>query len=125
MSTSGRVAVLAVLAAAAVSCSAPTAPSVPVQAAPTTEAAAAVPIRLATHCGIRDADFEGRHWVAITPAPEPEPVPGPSGSTRYDGYTTGTMTLLSPGLARFAADTATGPVQVDFRPAPAPPGLCD
>lgn len=58
------------------------------------------PFDLLTHCGISTTHFSGRYWHA-TPRPEPSWRPGANGTYSYDGYTAGTMTLLSGDLLRF------------------------
>ncbi len=65
------------------------------------EVGAAYPFDLYTHCGIRWTSFGGREWRAVEPAPEPADVPDDDGMVSYDGYTSGTMTLLDEDLLRF------------------------
>lgn len=105
--TAIRAALVAALVAVAAGCAAPD-PAPEPAPAPVVEQ-----VRLYTHCGIRDAAFAGRRWVADPRAPEPAPVAGPDGIVRVDGYTTGEMRLVAPDRARF---TAPGAV-VEFVPA--------
>jgi hypothetical protein len=103
----------AVLAAAVVAgCTAGETPPAPQQPTPTVQQIVAgqvfevgVPYAytLRTHCGILTAEFAGRWWIAV----EPRPLPG-SGNR-----TAGTMTLVTPDLARFAWPGGTA----DFTPA--------
>lgn len=107
-------------------CSAPAATSVPAPASTAATTAAAMPLRLMTHCGIREVDFLGRHWTAINPQPEPMPLPA-GGVITPTGYTEGLMTLVGPDLARFVVTdphVVATPGAVDFQPGPAPVSQC-
>ena len=89
---------------------------------------AGVAFSLLTHCGIRDAEYAGREWVAETPLPQPRGRADETGITTNDGHTEGTMTLVSDDLLRFVV---TDPLveevglTVDFVPATAPLPLCE
>lgn len=62
------------------------------------------PFRLLTHCGIATTQFGAQYWQARHPEPEPSRRPRPDGIVTYDGYTSGSMTLVDPGLLRFVID---------------------
>jgi hypothetical protein len=59
---------------------------------------------LYTHCGVRGATFSGQQWTAVNPTTEQPAQKRPDGSIAAQGdpYTPGTMTLVGPGLLRFA-----------------------
>ncbi len=77
----------------------------------------AYPYQLFVHCGVRYALFGGRWWEATPPQ---SPPPGPPG--RDGNYVTGTMTLTRADRVHFRSTDP--PLEVDFRPAPAQPPLC-
>jgi hypothetical protein len=83
-------------------------------------------VKLTTRCGIRDADFVGRHWRAVTPEPEPKDLHGTDGLVHVTGYTAGRMTMRGPDDAWF---TITDPYveqepDVEFVPSSAPLAPC-
>jgi hypothetical protein len=92
------------------------------------EPGASYPFRLLTHCGIATTQFGARYWQALHPEPEPGRLPGPDGIVTYDGYTSGSMTLVDPELLRFTiqdpGSVADGKT-VDFVPLMgSTPALC-
>jgi hypothetical protein len=92
--------------------------SVPTAAAVDTE-----PFSLVIHCGGREANFDGRDWVASTPLPvlTPGKVSGLSTSI-FD--VEGTMARVGDDLLRFTVtdeDVVEKGQSVDFVPAAAPP----
>ena len=71
---------------------------------------------LHVHCGIRAARFGGREWAAVAPTDPPA-----TSAQRLDpNYLRGSMTLVAPGLARFAWDGGSA----DFVPADPPLAPC-
>jgi hypothetical protein len=83
-------------------------------------------IKLMTRCGIRDADFAGRHWRAVTPEPAPKDLHGADGIVHVTGYTAGRMTMRGPDDAWF---TITDPYveqepDVEFVPSSSAPPPC-
>ncbi len=87
----------------------------------------AIAFHLYTHCGLRFAGFAGRTWMAVGTPAVPTPEPNGAGVTTYDGYTTGTMTLVGPDELRFDVDetTESGPTKVViFHPTSLRPPLC-
>ena len=77
--------------------------------------ATAFPYQLYVHCGVNYANFDGRWWH--TDPEQGRPGPG------ADPAITGTMTLVSPTLARFHSDDP--PLDVEFHPSSPPPAWCD
>lgn len=86
-----------------------------------------------THCGMFEiGKFDGRYWVPVPPLPTvPRPRPRPDGTTVDNGYTAGTLTLISPTTLRFAVDDSTvltAGITVRYHPASASPpaggGVC-
>lgn len=86
-----------------------------------------------THCGMfAIGKFDGRYWVPVPPLPTvPRPRPRPDGTTIDNGYTAGTLTLISPTTLRFAVDDSTvltAGITVRYHPASASPpaggGVC-
>jgi hypothetical protein len=101
-----------------------TAPSETSAAPPTT--ATGEPFSLYTHCGFSTAVYADQDWVAVavTPPPALADPPDATGLATYDGYTDGTMTLVSDSLLRFVVTDRTAAdvgLTVDFVPAAAPP----
>jgi hypothetical protein len=70
---------------------------------------------LPVRCGIDYAFFAGRWWQADKPLPAP-------GDTDGYPYAYGTMTLVSPGQAKFTWPGV--PAVVTFHPAATPPPKC-
>jgi hypothetical protein len=88
--------------------------------------AGSVLVTLMTRCGIRDADFAGRHWRAVTPEPAPKDLHGADGIVHVTGYTAGRMTMRGPDDAWF---TITDPYveqepAVEFVPTNSQPAPC-
>ena len=62
----------------------------------------AYPFQLLTHCGVKDAYFDGRRWIAKPPLTNGSGSPPPN----WDyAITQGTMTLVSRRVAEFRADS--------------------
>lgn len=83
-------------------------------------------VKLMTRCGIRDADFAGRHWRAVTPQPAPKDMHGADGIVHVTGFTAGRMTMRGPDDAWF---TVTDPYveqmpDVEFVPTSSQPPPC-
>lgn len=77
------------------------------------EVGRAYPFQLATHCGITNAYFDGRRWIAKPPLTNGSGSPPPS----WDNpIAQGTMTLVSRRVAVFRADSGE---TARFVPAPA------
>ena len=72
----------------------------------------AYPYTLHTHCGVRDAYFDGRWWVASPVLDDGHGNPPPGWGTPSD---TGAMVLVAHDLARFTSARGHG---AEFRPAP-------
>ncbi len=69
--------------------------------------------RLYTHCGVRQAYFDGRWWVNSPPLDDGSMNPPPGWGNPTE---TGVMVLVQPDLARFT--TNAGGLSAEFRPAP-------
>jgi hypothetical protein len=108
---------------------APVAPSLEITTLPADpELGVAYPFDLYSHCGIGFARFAGRTWRAEPPRHEPRPLPDAGGVTTYDGYTPGTMTLVSEDTARFLVDperAADDGTPIVFHPTTVEPPLCE
>lgn len=99
----------------------------PLPAPPAAVVAPAQPHALMTHCGISTAEFDGRHWSAVTPQELPALLPDPDGDgmVTQDFHTDGTMTVLADDLIRWTLTEPTVDgtgLTVDFVPAPTPTG---
>jgi len=100
----------------------------PSSSLPSVEPQTAEPFSLLTHCGISSTTYAGRAWVAETPLPEPRGLADETGTRTNDGYTEGTMTLVSDDLLRFVVTdplVEEAGLTVDFVPATAPLPLCE
>ncbi len=116
----GPCALLAVAFAGVVGCASPNGVAAHDITAGTT------PVKLMTACGIRDADFAGRHWRAVTPRPKPKDLHGADGIVHVTGFTAGRMTMRGPDDAWF---TVTDPYveqipDVEFVPTSDTPAPC-
>ncbi|TWP53561.1 hypothetical protein FKR81_06315 [Lentzea tibetensis] len=83
-------------------------------------------IEVLTHCGLEFLKFGDRTWRAETPLPEPKPRPDPNG-VKYDGYTSGVVTVVDDKTLRFAVDDTRfeAPSEpVVFHPTDVEPPLC-
>ena len=86
-------------------------------AVPSPEIGVAYEYHLYVHCGIRAAQFGGRDRAAVAPADDP---PATGARPPDPNYLRGSMTLVAPGLARFAWDGGSA----DFVPAGPPLAPC-
>jgi hypothetical protein len=90
---------------------------------PTVAAVETEPFSLVIHCGGREANFDGRDWVASTPLPVLTPVEVSGISTSIFDVD-GTMARVGDDLLRFTVtdeDVVEKGQSVDFVPAAAPP----
>jgi hypothetical protein len=73
--------------------------------------------------------FGGRYWQAVHPQAEPRRLPAADGVTTYDGYTSGSISLVNPGLLRFLVEDPLSQADgqtFDFVPLPgAAPVPCE
>jgi hypothetical protein len=102
--------------------------SVPLPCAVEPKVGGAYPFRLYSHCGIHYAQFAGRTWTSVKTVPEPASRPDANGTTRYFGYTPGTMTLIDANTLLFTIDLTKVDATVKtvtFHPTSKPPPGCD
>ncbi|MBN9619063.1 MAG: hypothetical protein J0H43_04950 [Actinobacteria bacterium] len=71
-------------------------------------------VTIASHCGIKFLQFNGRNWQAVNPIPEPPTRPDAQGNVSLTGGTPGTITLVDHDTLRFVVDESkvNSPVKI-------------